>query len=359
MSQTLKPTRSIRLPPEEVEAVIKRMRESRAPHGPTRATERHPFHARNVPVEITQPGGSTIAFLVDTHCLSAGGVGFLHGGFLHVGTRCMFQLPTTDNAWQNLSARVVRCQHVERGLHDIGAEWLDLPEPLDLAQFIGSGSPKLRVLLIEDSPSIRTLVSHHLKKAHIDLTNCETLAAARDAFAGSKWDLALVDIMLPDGSGEELARDLRQQHSTTYLIAFTANNSDEERERLLNSGFDAFLGKPFKPEQLTAALQDSMIEPYRSELGCDEDTLEIVRGFLSELPNAMLAIASLVDAKDFTGAAAAARQLVAGAGSYGFPPIAAAGEELLKTLTAAEPNPADAWQAYHKWMRVNRRAEVG
>jgi len=139
MSQAIRPIRSSRIPQRDLEALILRLQETgsgTAAGVQRRGSQRLPFHARNVPVEVTQSRGESQQFLVDTYSLSTGGVAFVHGGYLHNGTRLVFQLPTRDNAWQTLAARVVRCRHVERGLHDVGAAWVDRDEPLELTLFV-------------------------------------------------------------------------------------------------------------------------------------------------------------------------------------------------------------------------------
>lgn len=73
---------------------------------------------------MQQPGSSgPVVFLVPTRDISATGLSFLHGGFVHVGTRCTVQLITMHGTWNEVPAVVVRCQYVEGGVHEVAVRF--------------------------------------------------------------------------------------------------------------------------------------------------------------------------------------------------------------------------------------------
>jgi DNA-binding response OmpR family regulator len=100
-----------------------------------------------------------------------------------------------------------------------------------------------RVLLVEDDRSLGRTLAERLAKDGIDVEWVETLASGKAA-AHQRWDLAIVDVMLPDGSGFDLAPEIRRR-SLTPIMFMTALNSAESRLRGFELGADEYLPKPF------------------------------------------------------------------------------------------------------------------
>lgn len=101
-----------------------------------------------------------------------------------------------------------------------------------------------RVLLVEDEPSLGRTLCERLQKEQYDVTWAQTIAAAEAALASSRWDLAIVDVKLPDGSGFGLARQIKRS-SLTPVMFMTALNSAENRLEGFEIGADEYLPKPF------------------------------------------------------------------------------------------------------------------
>lgn len=101
-----------------------------------------------------------------------------------------------------------------------------------------------RVLLVEDEPSLGRTLCERLQKEHLDVTWAQTIAAAEAALDTGRWDLAVVDVKLPDGSGFGLARQIKRS-SLTPVMFMTALNSAENRLEGFEIGADEYLPKPF------------------------------------------------------------------------------------------------------------------
>ena len=101
-----------------------------------------------------------------------------------------------------------------------------------------------RVLLVEDDPSLGRTLAERLAKEQLDVTWVQTIAAGEAALASGRWDLAIVDVKLPDGSGFGLARRIKQS-SLTPIMFMTALNSAENRLEGFEIGADEYLPKPF------------------------------------------------------------------------------------------------------------------
>ncbi len=101
-----------------------------------------------------------------------------------------------------------------------------------------------RVLLVEDDRSLGRTLAERLEKEGLEVHWVMTQALARDAAEQGPWDLAILDVMLPDGSGFDLVPVLRQR-SRIPIMFMTALNSAESRLTGFELGADEYLPKPF------------------------------------------------------------------------------------------------------------------
>ena len=101
-----------------------------------------------------------------------------------------------------------------------------------------------RVLLVEDDDSLGRTLLERLEKDEIEVTWARTVADAEASLARGGWDLTIVDVKLPDGSGFGLARHIKRT-SLTPVMFMTALNSAENRLEGFEIGADEYLPKPF------------------------------------------------------------------------------------------------------------------
>ena len=101
-----------------------------------------------------------------------------------------------------------------------------------------------RVLLIEDDPSLGQTLRERLEKDNLEVTWVQTVAAAEAEIEAHRWDLTVVDVRLPDGSGFGLARQIKRT-TLTPVMFMTALNSAENRLEGFEIGADEYLPKPF------------------------------------------------------------------------------------------------------------------
>jgi two-component system OmpR family response regulator len=112
----------------------------------------------------------------------------------------------------------------------------------------------MRILLIEDDPGLGGAVRDQIAaEGHMpDLA--PTLAYARDLLATMPYDLILLDLGLPDGSGIDFLRRLRAKGSVTPVMILTAHDRITERIEGLNAGADDYMVKPFDLAELSARI---------------------------------------------------------------------------------------------------------
>ena len=112
----------------------------------------------------------------------------------------------------------------------------------------------MRILLIEDDSGLGSAVRDQLEAEGHSPDWVQTLADAGDAARVVPYDLILLDLMLPDGSGLTLLRRLRAEGSATPVIILTARDRITERIDGLNAGADDYIVKPFDLAELSARI---------------------------------------------------------------------------------------------------------
>jgi two-component system response regulator RegX3 len=127
---------------------------------------------------------------------------------------------------------------------------------------------KPRVLFVEDEESISGPFSSALRREGFDPVVCGTLAEARAA--GREFDLVLLDLMLPDGDGRDLARELRASGSEVPIIMLTARGTELERVVGLELGADDYVVKPFSGAEVIARMRAVLRRVRPSEAAVSE-----------------------------------------------------------------------------------------
>ena len=119
-------------------------------------------------------------------------------------------------------------------------------------------TPAIRLLVVEDERNVAETLIERLRSAGYAVTRADSLAAARRVVGETAFALALLDVGLPDGSGFELARVLREQAPATAIVFLTAHASAEDRIRGLELGADDYVGKPFHFRELLLRIQNCL-----------------------------------------------------------------------------------------------------
>ena len=114
-----------------------------------------------------------------------------------------------------------------------------------------------RLLLLEDDPAIARTVAYALERDGLQVTHCLLVQDARQQMQRHPFDLLVLDVGLPDGSGLDLLRDVRNTAPTAALPVLMLSAHGEEIDRVLGLelGADDYLTKPFSPRELAARVK--------------------------------------------------------------------------------------------------------
>lgn len=116
-----------------------------------------------------------------------------------------------------------------------------------------------RILVVEDSSAMRAFVRAALEEAEVvrEVVEASSGFEALRILPRESFDLAVVDINMPDVNGLELIRFMRgsEAHKETPLLVISSEASERDRERGLSLGANAYLAKPFTAEALVGAVR--------------------------------------------------------------------------------------------------------
>ena len=119
----------------------------------------------------------------------------------------------------------------------------------------------MRSLVIEDEPQIGAYVGRLLGQLRGIVDIVESVSHAQQALGNFKYDLAIVDRMLPDGDALDIVTALSQLPERPAIIILTAKDAKEDVIDGLNSGADDYLGKPFEPQEFIARVRAVLRRP--------------------------------------------------------------------------------------------------
>jgi two-component system KDP operon response regulator KdpE len=142
----------------------------------------------------------------------------------------------------------------------------------------GQPAVRKRVLVCDDEPHVLRAVKVVLRQAGFDTIPAATVREALDQASVQHPDGAILDLLLPDGDGIEICRELRTW-SKIPIIVLSAVGEDDEKVRALEAGADDYVVKPFNPRELVARLNAVM----RRSAGEPEEVVLVTGGLQVDL----------------------------------------------------------------------------
>lgn len=111
------------------------------------------------------------------------------------------------------------------------------------------------ILVVDDDREIRTLLGRYLDGQGFRVSVAADRRECEQKLGSGQFDLMVLDVMLPDGSGLDICRSLRDRKPHIPVILLTALKEDVDRIIGLELGADDYLGKPFNPRELAARIR--------------------------------------------------------------------------------------------------------
>ncbi len=233
--------------------------------------------------------------------------------------------------------------------------------PLITRHWLRQHRRQLRVLVVDDSATNRLLATRLLeKRGHVpDAVENGSLAVA--AVAEQDYDVVLMDVQMPHIDGLEATRLIRMHERSrgthVPIVALTAHARDEDRDRCLAAGMDAYIAKPFNAHEVYSVIEQlarhaaDETHAARDEapvLESDDDFWGLlVEAFLGGYEDVRLALGGAVEAADLSAIAAASHRLKGEFGALGLRRAQEIAAEVERAAREADaPALDEAWRRY-------------
>jgi len=143
----------------------------------------------------------------------------------------------------------------------------------------------VRLLIVEDDPELASILADGLADHHYEVVVAPDVAAARERAVLGTYDVMILDVLLPGGSGFDLCAQIRSRGIATPILMLTARDAIDDRVRGLEAGADDYLTKPFAFRELLARVRalsrrQPALAPQRirvADLDVDLETRQVER----------------------------------------------------------------------------------
>lgn len=124
----------------------------------------------------------------------------------------------------------------------------------------------VKILIVEDDDRIREILAKYMKKEKFEIDEAPDGKKAMELFDDNKYDLAVLDVMLPDKDGWSILKHIREMDREMPVIMLTARSEEEDRLFGFELGADDYVTKPFSAKELVARVKVQLKKSRRSVL---------------------------------------------------------------------------------------------
>jgi CheY-like chemotaxis protein len=339
-----------------------------------RRYKRWEYRRSDIAVLVQHPGGGTGRYLVCARNISAGGISFIHGGYLHPGSECRIVLPRRDGMPLPVTGIIVHCRHLEGCFHEIGIRFAQELDPAALlpqtdADDSETGDqthelPALdgQVLVADRSQFDRKLITHHLAATGVTLTMVETTGAALDAVHRRQFEIVLCDLNL-DGDAVRMIKQMRKIGYHGPIIVVTAETAPARLAEARAAGANEIIGKPFNPLYFASVLGEwleatPVDRPIYSSLEERPGMPELILEFIEQAQRAAHQLEKSLDAGETGGAREICLGLAGSGSGYGFPLLTDAARDAMTSVGTSQSR-KDVEPALRRLVAICQRLRCG
>tara|TARA_Y100000768_G_scaffold375887_1_gene347238 strand:+ start:1598 stop:2275 length:678 start_codon:yes stop_codon:yes gene_type:complete len=124
---------------------------------------------------------------------------------------------------------------------------------------------KNHILIVDDDDRIRNLLKDYLSENHYIVSTAENAQQAKEKLQYLKFDIMILDVMMPGQNGYELTKEVKKQIKIP-IILLTAKGEVENRIKGLELGADDYIGKPFEPKELLLRIKNIISKNNKIDL---------------------------------------------------------------------------------------------
>ncbi|MHC5109754.1 MAG: response regulator [Planctomycetota bacterium] len=355
-SDTIQFVRTLRLDEQKLFALMDKLDARESPKQQERRSEtRYPYRDESCPIYIQQPGhNAPRPFLVATRDLSSRGMSFLHGSYVHRGSRCVVQLRRSSGEVEHVSGNVVAANYVDINVHFVHMKFKGRVKVYNYC----IQALKVQTLFVEDEAPMIRLGQALLGRLNT-VVDVATNGADAMRLAQQNWyDLILMDIDMPGMNGIEATTRLRKQGYTGTIVALTSLTRAEDRERCLAAGCDHVINKPYDIRQIRLVVDSCRHQPITSSLLGDMAMAEPIKCFVASLYQLTKSLEKCMARGDRKKLEILARKTRSIAATCGFAALSQIATKIEEAISNREPN-HELWRLVTTFCQLCRRVVLG
>ena len=365
----------LRLKPDERSKLLCRLDD--APTGRVgrdrRRYKRWEFRLSDIAVLVQHPGGGVGRYLVCARNISAGGVSFIHGGYIHPGSECKIVLPRRDGAPLPVNGEIVYCRHVEGSYHEVGVRFtqevdpaLLLEDPTEEAEARDQTRElpalKGRLLVVDQSKSDRRLMTHQLAATGLHLTMVDSPGAAIDSVRRRAYEILLCDLNL-ENDAVRMIGQIRKAEFRGPIIVITAETSPERLGAARSAGANEIIGKPYDPVYLASLLAEwlevpGIDRPIYSSFEDKPGMAELIADFVGDARGKAHQIEKGLEEEGLPGMREVCLELIGSGAGHGFDSVTEAARDALTALETSQ-KPGDGKGPLRRLMLICQQLRCG
>ena len=319
----------IRIPPGELKKIIEQL------SGASRA-KRVPF--TSIGLTVMHPGGTQARFQVHTLDLSATGLGFLHGGYLHKGSKCSIVLRGVGDTALKITGQITNCLHITGCVHRVGMKF---DCPADVERLLGAdpehGSLAGRLLFIEQSEPERGLVKHELRRTNIEVIGFATPIDATRYLHSHPVERVMSDIATIEDSVTETILSIRKAGYRGPILLTTTDQRSPALSKARELGAGPALSKPFEPSELLLFLSENWVDPKEEEQGAaapDSGLIRLLQSYVEQVRNLTRELDAATLSADYKLTLGVCHRFKGSGAPFGFSEITATASAAITALHA-------------------------
>ncbi len=316
----------IRPAPEVIRNTLDQLDESARqgqPYDSRRSSNRFNYRVNSVELETRSVSGNEwVTHVVATRNLSRDGMSCLAVCFLYPGSECRVKLMTLHNSRHVAVGKIVRCRYISgtARLHEIGIRF---DAPIDVGLF-ARDAVNMRVLLVDDDEVVHKIISRLLSAENVEVVSARDGAEGRDKALQDRYDVIIMDLDLPQMDGMTAVAELREKGYAGPIVALTASENAEVREKCMSGGFTEWVSKPFTKESIESVILALRDEPLISTLVQDPVMAPMIDEFVERLGRDVLAMEKALREKEYAELDKQVTAIKGKAGTVGFQVISQA-----------------------------------
>jgi len=342
---------SMRLSKREQRDLLRSLEQTAKPVDQSRRMhERIAYHVPGIPLVVTHPDSAVSRFLVCARNISAGGISFLHGGFLYPGSRCELTLPTVWGGQEAVVGQVVSCRHVEKQTHEFGVafdalidrrRFITLPgeqalesEPACPSYTALSG----RALMVDSCVMNIELARHHVRESGVEIIGAETASEGIVEIRSKPIDVVIVNIDAQTAPSESMVLLFRDAGFKGPIIVTTSNPESSRAKGALATGVIEVLTMPLGQAPLIRVLTESLsgsggdLGPIPCLLKNEAGAAELVENYLEYVETLVATLVDGIESENLEEILKVCHSLSQSAGGYGYPPLESVAKAAMTAL---------------------------